>query len=121
MKISSKHDAATAILLALTDKPQTLTAISRVTCLSISYLEQLASDLRKAKLIVPHRGPGGGYTLSRPLSEITVADIFSAMDTGSQRKSSGLFAEIRRRVALVVLSDFSAGDKCNAEAQPCTK
>ena len=36
--------------------------------------------LRRFGLVNSVRGPGGGYTLARPMSEITVADIVVAVD-----------------------------------------
>lgn len=48
--------------------------------ISQSYLEQLFSKLRKANLVNSIRGPGGGYTLTRPATQISVADIIDAVD-----------------------------------------
>ena len=46
----------------------------------MSYLEQLFTRLRKQKLVRSTRGPGGGYSLNRPASQIAVAEIVSAVD-----------------------------------------
>lgn len=116
MKIASRHDAALAFLLTLTEETQNLTTVSEVTHLSLSYLEQLATKLRSAGLITSVRGPGGGYKLSRPLSDITVGDIFTAIGTETKRQGFGLFDEIERRLAHVALTDLS-----NGAASPCTK
>jgi Rrf2 family iron-sulfur cluster assembly transcriptional regulator len=48
--------------------------------LSQSYLEQLFGKLRRADLVCSARGPGGGYRLARPPSEIAIADIVAAVD-----------------------------------------
>lgn len=40
--------------------------------ISISYLEQLFARLRKEGIVESVRGPGGGYRLGRPASEISV-------------------------------------------------
>jgi Rrf2 family iron-sulfur cluster assembly transcriptional regulator len=48
--------------------------------LSQSYLEQLFGKLRRADLVYAARGPGGGYRLSRPSSEIAIAEIVAAVD-----------------------------------------
>jgi len=58
----------------------TLADISERQSISLSYLEQLFSKLRKHKLVSSARGPGGGYKLSRPAEEITVFDVISAVD-----------------------------------------
>ena len=43
--------------------------------LSLSYLEQLFRHLRKSGVVKSIKGPGGGYLLSRPSSEIRISDI----------------------------------------------
>jgi Rrf2 family iron-sulfur cluster assembly transcriptional regulator len=48
--------------------------------LSLPYLEQLFTRLRREGLVVSHRGPGGGYRLARPAGEVAVADIVTAVD-----------------------------------------
>ncbi len=47
--------------------------------ISLPYLEQLFSKLRRAELVSSMRGPGGGYTLSRPATEIYVGEIMKAV------------------------------------------
>ena len=44
------------------------------------YLEQLFRNLRKAGILISHRGPGGGYKLSRPSSDIKIGHIISAVE-----------------------------------------
>ncbi|MFW5450828.1 MAG: Rrf2 family transcriptional regulator [Methylophagaceae bacterium] len=58
----------------------TLADISQRQGISLSYLEQLFSRLRKQDLVSSTRGPGGGYTLSRAASEITILDVIAAVD-----------------------------------------
>jgi Rrf2 family iron-sulfur cluster assembly transcriptional regulator len=58
----------------------TLADISVRQGISLSYLEQLFSRLRKQGLVSSTRGPGGGYRLSRAAEEITVLDVISAVD-----------------------------------------
>jgi Rrf2 family iron-sulfur cluster assembly transcriptional regulator len=58
--------------------------------LSISCLEQIFAGLKSAKLIQSFKGPGGGYFISRPVSEITlwdVAQIFELADTSTSIKT----------------------------------
>jgi Rrf2 family iron-sulfur cluster assembly transcriptional regulator len=62
------------------NKPVTLTDIATRQTISLSYLEQLFARLRKAGMVKGVRGPGGGYRLSRPADEISVADIIAAVD-----------------------------------------
>jgi Rrf2 family iron-sulfur cluster assembly transcriptional regulator len=58
----------------------TLSAISGRQHISLSYLEQMFSDLRRAGLVESIRGPGGGYTLGRKPAAISVADIVLAVE-----------------------------------------
>jgi len=60
--------------------PVTLAGIAERQKISLSYLEQLFGKLRRNHLVVSTRGPGGGYTLAKPLSQVSVADIISAVD-----------------------------------------
>ena len=60
--------------------PVTLAAISQRQQISLSYLEQLFGKLRRNELVESTRGPGGGYTLARKASEITVAEIITSVD-----------------------------------------
>ena len=84
MKLSTKgRYSVTAMLdLAIHDKagPVTLGDISQCQGISLSYLEQLFSNLRKAGLVKGVRGPGGGYRLAKPASEISIAQIVRAVD-----------------------------------------
>ncbi|MFF0476564.1 RrF2 family transcriptional regulator [Streptomyces sp. NPDC004284] len=44
------------------------------------FLFVVLSDLRQARLVRSVRGPDGGYSLTRPPAEITLADVIRAMD-----------------------------------------
>jgi Rrf2 family iron-sulfur cluster assembly transcriptional regulator len=57
-----------------------LADISQRQGISLSYLEQLFSRLRRQGLVDSARGPGGGYRLARPASEISVVDVINAID-----------------------------------------
>lgn len=84
MRLSTKgRYGVTAMMdLAIHDNagPVTLADISQCQGISLSYLEQLFAKLRKAGLVEGVRGPGGGYKLSRPADQISVAEIVSAVD-----------------------------------------
>jgi len=61
-------------------KPVTLAAISERQFISLSYLEQLFRALRAGGLVRSIRGPGGGYLLAHPASEITIANVIQAVN-----------------------------------------
>ncbi len=60
--------------------PVVLADIARRQEISLSYLEQLFSKLRKGGLVTSVRGPGGGYRLAHPASETRIGDIILAVD-----------------------------------------
>ncbi|MDH5425443.1 MAG: Rrf2 family transcriptional regulator [Gammaproteobacteria bacterium] len=84
MRLSTKgRYGVTAMMdLAIHDGvgPVTLADISQCQGISLSYLEQLFSKLRKHGLVDGVRGPGGGYKLARSAETITVAEIIAAVD-----------------------------------------
>ncbi|MCU0939042.1 MAG: Rrf2 family transcriptional regulator [Burkholderiaceae bacterium] len=92
MRMSTKGRFAVNALIDLALRepagPVALAAICARQQVSLSYLEQLFSRLRKNGLVESTRGPGGGYTLGRSggytlgrsAASISVADIVSAVD-----------------------------------------
>lgn len=84
MRLTTKGRFAVTAMLDLAineaDKPVTLAGISERQSISLSYLEQLFSRLRRCGLVKSVRGPGGGYRIAKPLNEITVSQIISAVD-----------------------------------------
>lgn len=84
MRLTTKGRFAVTAMLDLAMRggknPVTLAGISERQDISLSYLEQLFSRLRRHELVESVRGPGGGYYLARPLDEVSVADIIRAVD-----------------------------------------
>lgn len=83
MRLTTKGRYAVTALLDLAlneDKgPINLADISERQGISLSYLEQLFSKLRKKSLVSSVRGPGGGYLLGRSKSEISIASVVDAV------------------------------------------
>lgn len=61
-------------------KPVALAGISERQDISLSYLEQLFSRLRRKGLVLSIRGPGGGYNLAKNTEDISVSAIIAAVD-----------------------------------------
>ncbi len=84
MKLSTKGRYAMVALSDIALQPEgslvTLGEVSRRQSISLPYLEQLFVKLRRADLVASVRGPGGGYRLARPTSEIRVSEILAAVD-----------------------------------------
>ena len=84
MKLTSKGRYAVMAMADLAKnyvkEPTSLTEISLRQGISIDYLEQIFSKLRKNNLVYSARGPLGGYLLSKPPDEIKLLSIISAVD-----------------------------------------
>jgi Rrf2 family iron-sulfur cluster assembly transcriptional regulator len=84
MKLSTKSRYAVTSLLDLvmhSDKgPVSLADISVRQGISLSYLEQLFAKMRRNKLVVSTRGPGGGYSLGGSPDQVCIADVINAVD-----------------------------------------
>lgn len=92
MRVGSKGRYAVIALLDVAEnssaRPVALAEVAERQQISLSYLEQLFAMLRRSGLVVSARGPGGGYRLQRPAQEITVGEIFRAVeDTGNAEKA----------------------------------
>lgn len=84
MKLTTKGRYAVTAMLDLSlhsdNGPVSLAEISERQHISLSYLEQLFSKLRKQGLVNSMRGPGGGYSLSRAPADIAISNIIMAVD-----------------------------------------
>jgi Rrf2 family iron-sulfur cluster assembly transcriptional regulator len=84
MKLSTKGRYAVMAMVDLAQRsngePVSLADIAKRQGLSLSYLEQLFSKLRRRGVVKSIRGPGGGYILSRRADRIYIADIVLAVD-----------------------------------------
>lgn len=86
MKLSTKGRYAMVALVDIAmnagdgEALVTLGDIAKRQDISLPYLEQLFVKLRRDKLVISVRGPGGGYRLARGPSEIRVVEILAAVD-----------------------------------------
>ncbi|SFV60794.1 Iron-sulfur cluster regulator IscR [hydrothermal vent metagenome] len=84
MQITTKGRYAINAMLDLSleynNKPITLSVISERQNISLSYLEQLFTKLRRNNLVKSIRGPGGGYMLNKLPEDISIVDIIEAVD-----------------------------------------
>ena len=128
MRMSSKGRYAVVAVLDVAGnagtRPVSLADVAVRQRISLSYLEQLFAMLRRAGLVAASRGPGGGYRLQRPSGEITVGQVFQAVEdagatteTGARDWSEGpaaglwdaLDAHIARFLEHVTRADLLAG------------
>lgn len=84
MRVSARADYAIRALIELAaatgDTPVRAESLAAAQAIPSKYLETLLADLRRARLITSRRGIQGGYTLARPASSITLADVIRAID-----------------------------------------
>ncbi|MDZ7828244.1 MAG: Rrf2 family transcriptional regulator [Halofilum sp. (in: g-proteobacteria)] len=84
MKLTTRGRYAVTAMLDLAlhqdDGPVALGDIATRQDISLSYLEQLFSRLRRNGVVVSTRGPGGGYRLNGEAGDISIARIVDAVD-----------------------------------------
>lgn len=84
MRLTTRGRYAVTSMLDLAlhqgEGPIPLAGISARQDISLSYLEQLFSQLRRGGLVRSVRGPGGGYHLGKSAGEISVAEVIEAVN-----------------------------------------
>ena len=84
MRLTTKGQYAVRALVTLMilrdDGPVTLKEISEVEDISLNYLEQLFSKMRKGNIVKSIKGPGGGYIIARDPGEIKVGEIIEVVE-----------------------------------------
>ena len=77
VQISAKVDYGVQALLvmAVAGEPMTAEALATDQALPGKFLGVILNDLRRAGLVVSHRGRDAGYNLARPASQISLADV----------------------------------------------
>lgn len=75
-----------------------LEGVAKAERISQGYLEEVARLLRSAGLIAGRRGAGGGYVLAKQPSDITVANVVTALE-GKTWTPECVGAPVRRRTS----------------------
>ncbi len=99
MKMKSGMEQAVSVLLLLSRLPVqaslTSEAISQRLRVSPSYLKKLMRTLVQAGLAESLPGTKGGFTLTKPLADITLYDIYQAVEgRGSMYQGKGLLQSV---------------------------
>ncbi len=90
MQISAKTEYAIRALLMLAAREPNLVKVDLVVeeqQLPKKFVEAILGELRRAGIVRTQRGAEGGYALARPATEITLGQVFRAVD--------GPLAEVR--------------------------
>ena len=83
VRISERVDNAVRAMAELADADGSSAkaeAIATSQDISLKFLLDIFRDLKRAELVRSKRGPDGGFTLSRSPDDISLADIFRAVD-----------------------------------------
>src|SRR5512139_1383739 len=84
MRLSTKGEYASRAMLELARnydrRPLHIRDISKLQDIPQRFLEQILLQLKRAGYLRSRKGPDGGYFLSRPPTEINVAEVIRVMD-----------------------------------------
>ena len=95
MKLTTKGRFAVTAMLDIAmnageaRSPIPIAQVAQRQKISLTYLEQIFCRLRRAGLVESARGPGGGYRLAAPASEITIERIINAVDENMDTTQCG--------------------------------
>ncbi|MFC3126724.1 SUF system Fe-S cluster assembly regulator [Pseudoroseomonas globiformis] len=82
LRLSKLTDYAVVVLARLAERSgsQTAPAIAAATGIAEPTVAKVLKSLAHAGLVEGRRGSGGGYWLARPLREMTIPDVITAID-----------------------------------------
>jgi Rrf2 family protein len=101
-----------AAVIAASEGPVSVAAIAEMLGCSHAHLSKVLQDLGKRGLVQAKRGPSGGYTLGREASDISLIEVYEAIEgplptstcllarpvCGGKCLLGGLTAEVNSRV-----------------------
>ena len=81
-KVNKLTDYATVVLIDMASSGlvRPTQALSVSTGIPLPTVAKLMKSLVRAELVTSHRGVRGGYSLSRPPEDVTVADVIEAVE-----------------------------------------
>ena len=83
IKLSRMADYGVILMVQLARMPEQVTTaadLAEATALPAPSVSKLLKQLSRSGLLDSHRGTKGGYAIARPSTEITVADVVSAVE-----------------------------------------
>lgn len=133
MRVTAKADYAVRATVELAtssqEAPRKVDEIAQAQGIPVSFLENILTQLRSSGIVRSQRGPEGGYWLTRPATEVTLAEVIRAVegplvgvrgqspeeiDYGGSAKSLqqvwiALRANLRKVLERVTVADVAAG------------
>ncbi|MDC7127323.1 MAG: Rrf2 family transcriptional regulator [Spirochaetales bacterium] len=83
MKVTTKGRYGLRAILKLAEqkdnKPLAISSIATDEQISPEFLEQIFYKMKKSGIIKSTRGPGGGFSIAKPVNEITLSDILKSV------------------------------------------
>jgi Rrf2 family protein len=82
VRVTAKVDYAVRALVELAAAGGTVKGerIAQAQAIPLKFLENILSELRRAGIVGSQRGAEGGYRLSRPAAQVSVADVIRAVE-----------------------------------------
>jgi Rrf2 family protein len=84
MEISRRTDYGVRVILDLASQPESQRTSTKEIAdrqnIPTTFLAKIISQLSLAELVTTHRGAGGGVTLARPASDISLLAVIEALE-----------------------------------------
>jgi Rrf2 family protein len=77
---TAEYALRAAVCLASAEGARTTRTISENTGVSACYMSKILRRLRRRGIVAAHRGPHGGFLLTRSPTDITALDVIRAVD-----------------------------------------
>jgi Rrf2 family protein len=120
MRISAKADYALRAMAQLASEPpeQTVNAehLGEAQDIPLRFLLGILSELKHARLVRSSRGAAGGYSLSRPAGEITLAEILRVVEGPLVNLHDARLGELGHRGAAKPLTDVWRAVRTNVRS-----
>jgi Rrf2 family protein len=117
MKVSAKAEYACIAMLELAvherdAQPLRVKAIADAHGIPLRFLVQILLQLKGAGLVASTRGASGGYQLTRPPDQISLADVINVIDcTAPPRLDPALASSVAVRAIRAVWSEVQAEEQ----------
>jgi Rrf2 family protein len=128
LKVTRKAQLGLLLVSELAQRPQdagplSIEEVAKKSGESRKFLEEVAGELRRAKMIEGVRGATGGYRLVRDAKTLTVAEVMNAVEGPMEREActalthhhdSGILTKVQGQV-MATLMNTTIADACPAE------
>ncbi len=103
------------LLASNSDSLQTSSDLAQELNTNPVVIRRVLSSLQQAELVYSQKGPAGGSRLARPAKSITLADVYSAVETNTRLHVPGVSGPNATRVNALLSKSFDECSKCVVE------